>query len=361
MDSYNLINGDHATQNHTLNIDILKKEWGFQGIVMSDWDATYDGVAAANGGLDLEMPSGKFMNSETLLPAIEAGTVTMDTLDDKVRRILRTAVRFGWLDREQIDNSIPLLSPESSKIALDEALESVTLLKNENHLLPLDISRHIFVVLGPDAYPPIPGGGGSSRVESFFSDSILTGISNFVANRSKVFYIPGLPTAEHFFSETDFAAGDLSVFSGDTVDAKPEFQKETRKLDTWRENNIYLNDPARGGDEKGHTYLWHMTFVPHTTGRYLLVSATGSRDTSTIKVDGVAVMQQPSHDGAAVPAQAELALQKNTPTKLEIRYFTHATAPHLGLGLRAIDELFTPAERKLIASADAYDRRRGLE
>jgi len=63
MDSYNLINGEHATQNHTLNVDILKKDWGFKGVLMSDWDATYDGVAAANGGLDLEMPSAKFMNA----------------------------------------------------------------------------------------------------------------------------------------------------------------------------------------------------------------------------------------------------------------------------------------------------------
>ena len=65
MDSYNLINGQHATQNEFLNLKVLKGEWGFQGILMSDWDATYDGVAAANNGLDLEMPSARFMNAMT--------------------------------------------------------------------------------------------------------------------------------------------------------------------------------------------------------------------------------------------------------------------------------------------------------
>jgi len=103
MDSYNLINGQHATQDGSLNNLIAKKEWGFEGIVMSDWDATYDGVAAANGGLDLEMPSPKFMNRTTLLPAVKEGSVSEATIDDKVRRILRTAIRFGWLDREQAD------------------------------------------------------------------------------------------------------------------------------------------------------------------------------------------------------------------------------------------------------------------
>src|SRR5215472_9986744 len=103
MDSYNLTNGQHLTENGYLNTEVVKKEWGFDGIIMSDWDATYDGVAAANNGLDLEMPSGKFMNRVTLLPAVEAGKVSEATIDDKVRRILGTAIRFGWLDRDQTD------------------------------------------------------------------------------------------------------------------------------------------------------------------------------------------------------------------------------------------------------------------
>ncbi|MDE3149624.1 MAG: glycoside hydrolase family 3 protein, partial [Acidobacteriota bacterium] len=67
MNSYNLINGVHATQNEFLNLKLLKGEWGFKGVLMSDWDATYDGVAAVNNGLDLEMPSPKFMNEKNLL------------------------------------------------------------------------------------------------------------------------------------------------------------------------------------------------------------------------------------------------------------------------------------------------------
>src|ERR1700685_4435564 len=93
MDSYNLTNGLHMTQNGYLNNDVAKKEWGFTGIVMSDWDSTYDGVAAANSGLDLEMPSGKFMNRATLLPAIKAGKGSEDSIADKARRLLRTGIR----------------------------------------------------------------------------------------------------------------------------------------------------------------------------------------------------------------------------------------------------------------------------
>src|SRR6202166_3253289 len=101
MDSYNLIDGEHASQNSHFNIDILRREWGFQGVLMSDWGGTYDAMAAANGGLDIEMPTGKFMNQQNLKPLIDAGKVSEATIDEKVRHILGTAMSFGWLDHEQ--------------------------------------------------------------------------------------------------------------------------------------------------------------------------------------------------------------------------------------------------------------------
>jgi beta-glucosidase len=121
MDSYNLTNGEHTSQNAYLNNDVAKKQWGFDGLIMSDWDSTYDGVAAVNGGLDLEMPAGAHMNRETLLPAIKAGKVSEATIDDHVRRILRRAVQFGWLDQEQGDFSISLYNIPGRSLALDTA------------------------------------------------------------------------------------------------------------------------------------------------------------------------------------------------------------------------------------------------
>src|SRR5580692_6951354 len=107
MNSYNLVNGVHSTQNETLDTEILKKEWGFQGVLMSDWVSTYDGVGSANAGLDLEMPMGMFMNRQNLLPAVHEGRVSVAVIDDKVRRILRLGVRSHWLDRDQTDLSVP--------------------------------------------------------------------------------------------------------------------------------------------------------------------------------------------------------------------------------------------------------------
>src|SRR6185295_11365662 len=130
MSSYNLVNGEHMTQNGHLNLEVLKRDWRFDGVLMSDWDATYDTLAAANGGLDLEMPSGKHFNRATLLPLVDAGKVSRATIDDKVRRILRTLARFEWLDRPQLDSSIPVLNTQGRAAALQTAREGIVLLKN---------------------------------------------------------------------------------------------------------------------------------------------------------------------------------------------------------------------------------------
>ena len=182
MDAYNLVNGEHMTQNAHLNVEILKKEWGFDGILMSDWGATHDAIAAANAGLDLEMPSAIYMTPANLPPAIQDGKVTVATIDDKVRRILRKAIQFGFLDHDQTDPNIPLYSQQGRELAREEARDSMVLLKNAGNLLPLDATKlKTIAVLGPDAYPAVIGGDGSSLTQPFNQVSYLEGISNYLS------------------------------------------------------------------------------------------------------------------------------------------------------------------------------------
>lgn len=215
MDAYNLTNGEHMTQNGYLNTDVARKEWGFDGIMMSDWTSTYDAVAAANGGLDLEMPSGLFLNRKNLLPAIEQGKVSVATIDEKVRRILRTAVRFGWLDREQTDLSIPRYNPQGRQVALEAARAGMVLLKNEGGLLPLDRSKIKSVaIIGPGAYPAVPVGGGSARVEPFTAVSFMEGLSNAQGLEGKVYYHRGLPSLADMAQATNFSTAATNGQAG---------------------------------------------------------------------------------------------------------------------------------------------------
>lgn len=220
MDSYNLTNGQHMTQNGYFNIEIARKEWGFNGEMMSDWVATYDGVAAANGGLDIEMPTGAFMNRKVLLPAIKEGKVTEATIDEKIRHILETAARFGWLDRQQEDLSLSVYSGRNQAVALDAAREGAVLLKNDGKLLPLNKTAiKSILVVGPNAYPGVPVGGGSAGVRPFNEVSALEGIQNVVGPNVTVYYDRGLPTV------TDLARA--TVFQTAPDGGKPGVKLET--------------------------------------------------------------------------------------------------------------------------------------
>ncbi len=204
MDSYNFLNGAHATQNHFLNIQAARDDWHFHGTLMSDWDATYDGVAAANNGLDIEMPTGKFMSPATLSAAIKAGTVTEATIDEKIVHILTTAIEFGWLDRTQRDDSISYLDAQNNAVALQSAREGAVLLKNSG-ILPLSKSAiKTILVVGPDAYPGTPVGGGSAGVVPFHKVSDFEGISSKLGTGATVLYDRGLPTLTGLTFNTAF-------------------------------------------------------------------------------------------------------------------------------------------------------------
>ena len=222
MDSYNLINGEHATQNKFLNVDVLRKDWGFRGIMMSDWGATYDGIAAANAGLDLEMPSARFMNAKTLLPAIKAGKVSEATINEKVRRILRVAIRFGWLDHDQQDLSLPLYNPDSVATALQSAKESMVLLKNEGHLLPLDLSKvHTIALIGPDAFPANASAGGSGHVTAIAPVSFLEGLTHSLPH-TKILWNSGVKDLADLLSSRRAA----NNFTTDAQGAHPGLTQE---------------------------------------------------------------------------------------------------------------------------------------
>lgn len=200
MTGYNLVNGIYCTENKKL-IDILKQDWGFKGILMSDWACTYSADKAANNGLDLEMGSKSWFNREQLIPLIEKGVVAEETINDKVRRIYGSCIEMGFFDRDQQMDSIPIYNPKANKMALKAAEEGIVLLKN-NGCLPLQNPKRI-AVIGPTANPSIIndrvfstnsivyGGGGSSRVHPWYVVNDLEGIKNKFPD-AEVLYAEGI-------------------------------------------------------------------------------------------------------------------------------------------------------------------------
>ena len=278
MDSYNLINGIHGSQNSHLNIDILKKEWGFTGLLMSDWTSTYDTLGIANGGLDMEMPKGVYMNRATLLPLIKEGKVTVATIDDKVRRILRTAIQFGWLDREQTDLTVSRYNREGDQVALDAAREGAVLLKNDGNMLPLKKDPGISVlVVGPNAYPSVPVGGGSARSVPFAPVSLIQGVSDYVGSSGKVYYSPGVPTISEMAEATPFATTAQGGTKGLTAEyfANPALQGTP--LVTRIEKDVDMGAPSKKNlSDLALSSRWTGYYAPSSAGKYdLFVSSTG--------------------------------------------------------------------------------------
>ena len=278
MDSYNLTNGIHMSQNALLNLGLLKGEWKFRGILMSDWTSTYDGVAAANAGVDLEMPSGKMMNRQTLLPAIQQGKVSVATIDDKIRRILRTAVEFGWLDRDQTDLSVSRFNREGDQVALESARESIVLLKNQAALLPLN-RGHIksIAVIGPDAYPSVPSGGGSARVQPFKAVSFLEGIANSVSPSVPVYYDSGLPSLSEMAESTTFFVTAQKGAEGIQAEyfANPDFQGIPYLARI--EKNVDFGPPGKKAlPDQSLSARWTGYYIPQSAGDYdVFVASTG--------------------------------------------------------------------------------------
>jgi beta-glucosidase len=356
MDSYNLTNGLHLTQSGYFNTDLARKEWGFKGIMMSDWDATYDAVAAANGGLDLEMPSGKFLNRTLLLPAIRAGKVSEATIDEKVRRILRTAIRFGWMDRDQTDTSIPRLNADGDQVALEGARSGMVLLKNDGNLLPLDKGKiKSIAVIGPDAHPAQPVGGGSGAVQPFAAVSFLQGIANYLGAVAKVYYAAGVPTLEEMTGMTKFtteASGgkdglNAEFFDNVTLTGTPGVARVDKRAS-------YVPATTDGMAANDVSIRWTGYFTPSTPGDYVaFVQGPGENGGYRLYVDKKLVIDDWTQAYAFL-SQVKISLPAG-PHHINLEYFCRKGwgKQRLNFGIVRPEDMVS-AEAKAIAShADA--------
>ena len=187
MTSCNPVNGVHASQNHHLITDLLRDSLGFEGFVMSDWDSCHDPAGMALAGLDLEMPYAVQYTPEKMHALLDSKQLTPEVIDGLVRSQLRVCFELGWLDRPQEDPAVPRDDPTSAAVALDEARAGIVLLKNKDHLLPLDQGKlRRLVVVGPNADHPVTGGGGSSYTEGFHALSLVDGLKQVIDDPTKI-------------------------------------------------------------------------------------------------------------------------------------------------------------------------------
>lgn len=174
MAAYNKINGVWCSENDLVQNKILRDEWGFRGIIISDWGGTHSTVGAAVGGLDVEMPGQTYMG-QALIDSVNAGIVPMEVIDAKVRNLLRVRFTIPAIPADQA-NKIMTSQPEQQQIAYDVASKSIVMLKNEG-LLPLDLQNiKTIAVIGDNATKTMAQGGVGAGVKTLYEITPLAGL-----------------------------------------------------------------------------------------------------------------------------------------------------------------------------------------
>ena len=274
MDSYNLVNSVHSTENAWMNIEVLRNQWGFEGIVMSDWTSVYSTLGAVNGGLDMECPKGVFFTRKAIRPLLENGIIAEAQIDEKVQHILQTFIAFGFFDSPRKDASIPEDNPESRQTALDIAREGVVLLKNEG-ALPFARKAKV-LVMGPNA-GRIPTGGGSGFVTPFSSVSIADGLKAVLGEKrvtvlSDDTLFASILSDIRTGAKTGFRA---RYYLGEKLEGNPLLDTvEPDPSHRWR-----FGSPMKELPDDGFSVRWEGTYCPVTDGllRFVLSGDDGYR------------------------------------------------------------------------------------
>ncbi|HEY0792309.1 MAG TPA: glycoside hydrolase family 3 C-terminal domain-containing protein [Chthoniobacterales bacterium] len=348
MDAYNRLNGVFCTENAWLDRRMLREEWGFRGILMSDWSATHSVIPAFRNGIDLEMPSGEHFDQAHLVPLLRSGKLSVRQLNEKIVRVLSSLIRMGFFERPQRDASIPERDPASERTALAVAREGVVLLKNTAGTLPLDPARvRSVAVLGPAAHPGVPTGGGSSYVNPPHAVSVCDGLraalgpgakvdafgvgagsfgtSRFVCLDDRQQLVPGL--RGEYFDNDEFRGPPAQV----RTDAHVDF--------AWNDNGPFPHRLV-----SAFSIRWTGFFVPAQDGQHLLRAR--SDDAMRVYLDGQLVINDWEDHGSHTASQIQ-TLQAGRRYALKVEYRNRAGGAVAQFALAPID---VPAE---VATYDA--------
>lgn len=365
MCAYNRVGGAYGCENPYLLDQVLKREWGFGGFVVSDWFATRTTVPAANAGLDQEMPGGQTPRPEAfgdaLAAAVQAGQVPMSRLDDMVIRILTARILMGQLDRTGTGDRTAVVTGDAHRaVARRLAEDGAVLLKNSG-VLPLTTPggtlRHDRIaVIGAAAHeePRITGGGSAAVVAERFTTP-LAGLRARAGAGAEVSYEPGtsgvdplpLIPASVLTSETGGPGVTARYYRTPDFSGPPVLSRV--------ENTVAAFGPP-AGPSPGLTGTWSATwtgtFTPPASGTHRFSLINGG--TSRVYIDGRLVAQNYSQIGGGI-GHAVVPLTAGRPVSLRVEYVANTgfgLPGSLAMGWEAPD----PARvRRAVDAARAAD------
>ncbi|KAF2459836.1 glycoside hydrolase superfamily [Lineolata rhizophorae] len=267
MSSYNLINGIHADMHeHTLK-EILRGEWRFDGLVMSDWTGTNSVAEAIEAGCDLEMPGPTKWRGERALKAVEDGYLSREAVEKAAGNVLYLVDRTKGLNGGQEPAERSNDNPETSALIRQTGVEGLTLLKNEGSLLPIAASAKKIAIIGPNAKRAIAGGGGSASLNPYYTTTPFDGIK--ARAEAEILYSQGCDTAKWMPLANDYCtleSGEqgvvLEYYYGD------RFKGEPASVQLKQTTDLFLWDSAPKEVLPAYSFKVKTTLTPKTTGTH---------------------------------------------------------------------------------------------
>ncbi|KAM0217689.1 hypothetical protein ACHAQI_001739 [Fusarium lateritium] len=271
MSSYNKVNGVHVSESKKLLQDILRGEWGYDGLVMSDWYGTYGCTDSLNAGVDIEMPGPSRHRADKAIVAVVSGKVSRKTIDDRARKVLElvnntAAARVSTKETTRD-------SPDDRSLNRRLATESLVLLKNSSNLLPLQVQDcEDVAIIGPNAKLPAACGGGSANLRPYYTSSVFQGIRDQLPTNAKVHFEPGvfghvlLPyfTGDHVSDENGNPGVSISFYN------EPESVQDRKPFDQQNIPDTTYQLMDYNHPDQNETFFMSMTadFKPEIEGLY---------------------------------------------------------------------------------------------
>ncbi len=352
MSAYNKINGHYCSENDYLLKTKLKQDWKFDGLVMSDWGAVHSTIPTAIGALDLEMPTGKFLNEQALLDSVKAGVVKEETINDKVRRILSVMFRLGLFDKQLEPDSTLVNTPRHKQVAYRAAVEGIVLLKNRNNILPLNLDKiKSIAVIGPNAVEARTTGGGSAMVSPIYSVSPLEAIQNKFGGKIQINFAEGVKLSgdisaldsKYFYLPDKSEHGIVAeYFDNQYLKGQPKITKVDDQINF----NWHGQAPLEGIPREHFSARWTTRLLADETGDYSLDVA--SDDGGRLYVDGKLVIDDWNSHPLTLNSY-HIHLIKGQFYNIKLEYYQESGASSVKLGIRKMGEEF---------AADAVDAAR---
>jgi beta-glucosidase len=291
MCAYNRINGVYASEHHTLLTEILREEWGFEGVVISDWGANHTIVESVKGGLDIEMPGPARYYGDFLVHAVNHWQIDEAVVDESARRILRMILRSGQMGDPSALPEGSVNTPEHQALARELAEESIVVLKNEGDVLPLkDVKR--VAVIGPNATEARIGGGGSSYLEPPYRVSPLEGLKTKLGDGVEIGYERGCDNfVEPPVLKPEYLVpldGEGQGLLGEYFD-NPDLSGEARAKRVDRTVGYWRLRPPEEIDADAFSVRWTGTLTVPDTGRH--VFKLGGAGICRLYLDGALIVE----------------------------------------------------------------------